>query len=232
MNQYFKNQLSEQKEDQITEQLLTNHYDRKLKERWKTILEGQYDVLPPEKTNTKPQRVNLFRIASMAAAVIALLFIVRQVFPTNSQPDCDQLMAQHLAEPYENTSLKKSLSVEDSRTRAANAYSKKNYALTILYYEEVRMDNSSTIDDTFYLGLAYLYNKQASEAVTLLQEAREMPPSANIRSIKIIDWYLSLAYIESKQIASAKSELQKIINDKDGVKKKAARQLLESLDGL
>ncbi len=234
MNQYFNNQLPEQEQDQITRQLLTEHYDRKLKERWKTILEEEHNVLPPEKINTKPKRINLYRAVGLAAASIALFFIAIQVFQTNmnSQPDYKGVVAQHLAKPYPDIGLKKGLSVEDARTRAKTAYSKKDYISAIRYYEEVRIDKNCRIEDVFYLGLCYLYNKQATKAIAILKEAREMEPSTIFRSKKIIDWYLSLAYLESEQITSAKSELQKIVDDKDGAEKKAARQLLKLLEDL
>lgn len=227
LSQYFNNQSTKEEQDKITKVLLQNHYDRTLQERWMKKLEDNYNVSPTQKDKTSS--FSLYWKIGAAAASILFLLAIGKFYKSFSQPDTQLLVENHLAEKYDHNSIKKGIGIDDIRTKAVDEYSMGNYERAIFFYTQIVEVEKSNIEDNFFLGLSYLYNQQADQSIPFLQKAIDSPPSDNIRSTTIIEWYLSLAYLKNQQMDKAKVILEQLASENNGQIKEDALKLLRGL---
>ena len=227
LESYFKNQLAEKEEEQITKVLLANHFDRKLENRWRKLLESKHQVVPPKKKS--PKSTALYWKIGKVAASIALLIVALQVFPLFAEPTTQDLLVAYLDTPYEHSNNKKGVTKEDARMRATDAYNRKDYPTVIRLYQQIINAGEGDIGTHFYLGLSYLYDEQILEAIQQLTQAYAMPPSNDIQDKTTIAWYLSLAYLKNDQVPLAKDLLEKVVVEGVKKQKEKARELLQTL---
>jgi len=107
--------------------------------------------------------------------------------------------------------------------RAATiAFQQDNYAAAAYEIEKIASPNT---EQQFYLGLAYLYQKNYDKSIT------QFEPVAQQKSIDYSPpsrWYMSLAYLKNKQAKQAKKYLEQIVKDKSW-RYKEAQKLLNDL---
>jgi len=105
---------------------------------------------------------------------------------------------------------------------ATVAFQENSYAAAAYEIEKI---TSPTVEQQFYLGLAYLYQKDYDKSITQFepvtqQKSIDYSPAAR--------WYVSLAYLKNKQTKQAEKYLQQIVRDTSW-KHKEARKLLTEL---
>jgi len=108
---------------------------------------------------------------------------------------------------------------------ALGQYEAENFSGALKIFQEILAVESGNTAAHFYAGLVCLERKDATSAITYLQNAR------NDTSHELAEpaaWYLALAYLQKKDLAEAKSRLNQIIVE-DGAYKEKATKLLERL---
>ena len=244
LKKYFKNQLSENTDEELTSKLLTNHYDNQLKSNWSNKLENEHGVAPPSSSEITTS--NSFRTWLSIAASFLLILVAYSLYNAQSDKGKEQLAVvkksislqindiidDELLNKYENLSLKKGIDTQTLRVKAANAYDTEKFSKAIALYEELLNTDEHKIEDQFYYGLCFLFQQpvDAQNAINALELANEMPISNSFRSKKIINWYLSLAYIKAEQYDLAKEMLEVIANDSISIQKDKANTLLELIN--
>lgn len=110
---------------------------------------------------------------------------------------------------------------------ARSYYENGNYRSTIDNLQIIlnRQPKDDYIDN-FYIGLAYLANHQAREAIPYLENSLQTQPK-DWQSFT--HWYLGLAYLGNEQIDQANLHLEKVAISDSDLKKQAAQNLLEQL---
>lgn len=220
LEDYKKGSLPEEALQAITVELMKANLDKKYVKRWSKLLEEEHDFTRQAKPITKKR--NLWVVTSLVAASIALcigLFFYLK-------PTTEQLLAQHLSEPFATHEVRKGVSeTEELRQQARTAYTKSDFEATINYYNQIA--EARTTEDYFFLGLSQLYEDQLNDAIISLQSAAIQSQGKRDYQEEI-DWFLALAYLKSGEKTAAKELLHRAIDEEYWIIKDAAK-LLKSM---
>lgn len=100
----------------------------------------------------------------------------------------------------------------DKLQSAMNIYSEGNYQAAIEAFHDYLKEDPGNPTANFYLGLSYLEEQSAKEAIEAIKTAR-LSPSKEDRIYIDAGWYLALAYLKDKNTAQCKVILQEVINE-------------------
>lgn len=231
-DKYRNDSLSEEEKDKLYGPLIRAKARNDLRDRWSNKLADQHNVHRQENTTVpgRSRRINLLMIIATAAAAIAFLLIARP-FGDKRTPDALALSKQYLeADPFPSTISRKSSVEEENeqiRQQMASAYSRRQYEQAIRLGEQLKSRTETDTWDNFYLSLSYLYNDQASVAITSLLETRDQSLAGNHEFEQEIRWFLALAYLQNQQELLARELLVQIRSG--DWKYQEARQLLALL---
>lgn len=161
----------------------------------------------------------LKRVAAVLILGVLAFVLYRSFGEFNSTDSVDTYLAQIHPDPTvvmgENDDI--------AAWRAATiAFQQDNYAAAAYEIEKIA---SPTTEQQFYLGLAYLYQKDYDKSIT------QFEPVAQQKSIDYSPpsrWYMSLAYLKNKQAKQAKKYLEQIVRDTSW-KHREAKKLLNDL---
>lgn len=190
-------------------------------------LKNMFSELASE--NKKPQpATKVVQLRSwLAAASIALLVAIGSwfYFLSDAEINNDQLYASNFA-PYENvvSPIERGTVSDDLRTRAFMAYENKEYAKSLKFFEQLKLE----IDDSyieFYEANVRMHLNQHTKAIPLLSAYIANGEQLADRAT----WYLALSHLKLGEIEKTKVQLNKLIK-LGSFKTKAAKQLLIQLD--
>jgi len=157
------------------------------------------------------------------AAVLILGVLAFVLYRSAGSSDTADMVALHITQTHDAPTTLMGENDEAAAWKAAkDAYQKGNYEATIREIEKIK---SPKTEQQFYLGLAYLYNKNYDKSTAQFESVIQQN---NINYSSTSKWYISLAYLKNKQLEVAKTYLQQIVKDKSW-KQKEAQKLLDSL---
>lgn len=236
---YLKSAPIDLEADDFTRRLISQYYEEEaLRKRWKGILGNKYEYslnTPMQAEASIPTTASskyklLGPLLAMAACVLFAWLFWPTVDHTSSDPVAE-LLSEHYANPHTRDLLKGSSLEPALRSRAYNFYQNKEYQKTIPLLEEVINEGSQEEADHFFLGLSYLYNKQAEQAIPSFQYLLAQPLT---RYKDSATWYLALALTAANNYTAARPYLRQVATwDGNSGKRKLAAEaerLLKVLD--
>lgn len=174
-----------------------------------------------QKSKGKIRRL-VIGVISLAASVLLIIF----VWITN-KPNTEQLFADNYTTypNYVSNVERSNPTVKDLYATAFQQYEKGEYTKAIQDFEAIlAIDKEDSIVE-FYLGLAYLENKDAAQALEYLNASKQA--SAH-RFVDPALWYAALAELQLGQTEAAKTDLEVLMN-KEGSYQQKAQELFKQL---
>lgn len=222
LRKYIRGQIGEQELEEVTGQLLRAKFGNEARQRWALQLKKEYGI--ERKPAGRPKK--LYWMSAVAAAAL-LLAILWPAFQGILRPTYEKTAQAYLAERFPAREIRKGTQeMEVARLEAADAYIREDYQQAIALRKAAAGSSAANSSDHFYLGLCYLYLKEAQPklAIQHLQKAREMDKGQLQQEI---DWFLGLAYIQNGEPDKAREALQEIVRDKGWNAEKAEKLLRE-----
>ena len=205
-------------EVEIALSLNLNH-DIQLKRQWRKRLSEEKKT-PPTKSR------NIFFLLKVAAVVVLFLAGVGYYLHTKT---LDYWVDKELAIIH--------LAPEVLRTEEADlpevwkiviaAYQQGNFEVAISTLEKLSSENSERISYQFYLGLCYLYQKQA-DYDKAIQSFKKIRKKENIYWEET-SWFLALAYLKKGERSLAEDLLKEMLQTSTW-KEKEIRKVLRKLN--
>ena len=166
--------------------------------------------------------VKYMTAAAVAAILITTLFFVNR--PVNDDPQ--QLFSAYFV-PYEDLiSVRQDGDGSEALSIAMAKYNEKEYGEAIPEFERYLEKNPENNEAMFFLGISYLGEKKASDAMMVFKELETHAGSYSDH----VNWYMALADILKGNIPSAKARLENIARDPDHDLAAKAKQLLDELE--
>jgi len=177
-------------------------YQRK-KAAWEKVqaLEKQ-----AEQHQTPVKSIGKNRFWYAMAASLALLLAAYFIF-FDTGPEPEELFAEYF-EPYPALAYaptRNDTTLANLQEKAFNAYSNGYFQQAIPLFKEMLIDGEDP-ELLFYLGNAYLAEKQPEEAIEAFETASTYDTDIKIQ----VQWFLALSYLANKDENSAKIELEKL----------------------
>lgn len=163
--------------------------------------------------------VKYMMAAAVAAILITTLLFVNR--PVNDDPQ--QLFSEYFV-PYEDLlSVRQDGDGSEALSIAMAKYNEKEYGEAIPEFERYLEKDPQNNEVLFYLGISYLGENKASDAMMVFKELETHAGSYSDH----VGWYLALADLLDGNIPSAKARLENIVRDPDHDFVIKAKQLLE-----
>jgi len=172
-------------------------------------------------SNRTAKLTSLHYIKRIAAVLIlgVLVFVLSRYI---GSPETTNLVDNHIAQTHDAPITLKGENDDAAAWKAAkDAYKKGDYEAAIREIEKIK---SPETEQQFYLGLAYLYNKNYDKSIAQFESIIQQNDANYSPTSK---WYISLAYLKNNQPEQAKKYLQQI--PEDAWKYKEAQELLNTL---
>lgn len=210
LENYKKGNLSPEELETFTNSFLRASFEQQQKDRWGELLEQDHEIAGTTATRKGPFKRTRYLWLSGVAAAGLLLFGIFMYSSSNS--NYEVLVDQYLAEGYfENQELTKgSFNTEQLYTQAIIAYNQQNFSTAAEQLERIAAMGEANDKHLFFLGLSYLYQEQASNAIAYLEQVMDKGEEATY--IKECRWFLALAYLKNQQLEQAKHLLRTIVH--------------------
>lgn len=169
-------------------------------------LDTDYGVRRPQDSEIK--RLPIFRVVAIAASIILLVAISKNLFFTQTHSLTELVAITLLNDQFEHPGIIKGEIYEDqiNRSSAIEAFNKNDFTTAIDQYTII---SERTGQDQLFLGVAYLKNQNYQQAISILSTLNE---SENAYSSEA-RWYLALSYIMIEQNGKATILLNQISPD-------------------
>ncbi len=193
-------------------------------------MKDQYGVSNSEKKKIffiKNKR-NFFISSILVAASIMILIFGWNVYQSNAKPRYQNLLAEALNDPHNESILRKG-SVEVLRIEGAQYYNNRDYKAAAAVFEQIKIQDDA-IGWDFYLGLCYLYQSEPDRAIPYFDISLNQP---NTRYTRESNWYLGLAYLAKEQFPAAKRHFERVANaskNESTWKVKEAKDMIKAID--
>jgi len=229
ITKYLNNQLSETEEEQLIKDLLKVKFDQEYHRHWSNLLKEQgIQRNDPEQRQSSHSQGTVSKLQKLLA-LAAMLTVFLLAWQFLKPASLSEKLASHLqkSKPIVPVVRLNNEIVENKWEKTRQAYQEENYVVAAQNIEDSLEEENGTVEQYYYLGLAYLYQKPAKAdlAIRNLLKARENNP---LRFKQELQWYLGMAYLHQKDWSKAKEELQPLVDTKDWNAKEAA-QLLNSI---
>ncbi|MCC6462806.1 MAG: hypothetical protein IT260_20230 [Saprospiraceae bacterium] len=200
--------MSEKESDQFLNDLIRQKMDRDTKADWAQKLEDQYQISRSDTPLVAQRSTVAYRWMGIAATLVLL---VMAVWMYRSQ---DGFQARQLADsfireeqlPYAGF-RKGADAVLEKRMRAVDAYQRKDFNTAIDTWQQLQAQPEFSPDDQFFLGMCYLYNGQAAQALSAFGKHEKMDNPGN-RFVQERQFFSALALIKTGDPNTARSVLQ------------------------
>jgi len=244
LSKYIQGTMSEKELDDLTKTLVKDHFEEsETKEKWKRLLEENYGVNSFEniedwtafKEKKKKSKTKLFYITTLSTMVASLLIFVIFTLNTESHTSnpLDNILEEYYNSPVQYRNAKGASSISEKRLLAFDLYNNKDYKSAAKLLETVINKDAFVEDDYFYLGLSYLYQKEAQKSADIFKLILDQE---NLQRKDASTWFLALSLIESKAYPEARKYLNEVMEWKgnSGKIRKAnqARELLSIIKDL
>lgn len=231
--------MSENELDDMTKKIVHDHFEEfETKEKWKKILADNYGVKSFEdleewtsfKEKKNKSKTKFFYLTSLSTLVASVLIFV--IFTLNTGSDTtnplDNLMEEYYSSPIQYRNSKSPESISTNRQLAFEFYNNKDYKSSAKLLETVINKDDFIEDDYFYLGLSYLYQKQAEKSAAIFKFILDQ---GNLQRRDASTWFLALSLIEDKQYPEAEKYLSEVATWEGNTGKiRKARQAKELLE--
>lgn len=230
-NNYIKGELSENKVELLTYEVLEVGFDSIQRERLEKKLLEDYGISSVDSPNPKKKQYNIRQLYGILAIAATILFLLVSgtILYTPESPSKENLMVTYLSEKISNPTIRKGNHQGNDfskyRTMAIDAYNQNDYKVAIDAYGQLFQQKDLNIDDYFFFGLSHLYRRQPEEAIPLFLKAQQL---SNKYFQEEITWFLGLAYIDLKQPEKAIVYLKQ--STQQSWKSEEAKALLESMN--
>lgn len=174
-----------------------------------------------EKQRSQKNRFSIRKNLIPLAAAIILGVLTIAWFGVRSTYSDQSLVASNL-EVYPGTGIRGSAEID----QGVQAYTEKNYASAIDYFEGIPKGDPYYSTAQFYLGNIYLENGLASKAIRAFETVKEKNDS---RFAEASEWFLALSYLSNGQRTSAKSELGNVAANAQHAYREQATSLLAKM---
>jgi len=186
----------------------------------------QRDDIKKELQKLDNPKVKLRKISAwaIAASIAVLLFLGSYALLKKETVSQQDLFAANF-EPYQNVLhiVVRGKKNNDLVDEAFLYYENNDFAHFLELMSQVK---PISLDDDFYVAIAYLKLGETKKAITILNEYLT---ARNTRFKQQAYWYLSLAYLKTDQVNAAKKALKEVSKSPD-FKQKEAVKLLKQLD--
>jgi len=181
------------------------------------------DLKQSQRTSTTPDQ-NSFPLKRWAiAAGILFLILGGLILFANITYSNERLAAQAYNAPN-LTSIVRGGQLSEAENEAVQAFLSDDYEKTIEILSPTSEENT---DAQFLIGLAYLKNEQAAQAIIAFQNILGEPINERQEST---EWYLTLAYLMNDDPEAAKTYLEQILSQPANSNYDKALDLQEKLD--
>ncbi|MEM7101978.1 MAG: hypothetical protein AAF502_02530 [Bacteroidota bacterium] len=174
-----------------------------------------------EKQRSQKNKFSIRKNIIPLAAAIILGVLTIAWFGIRSTYSDSSLVAAAM-ETYPGTGIRGSAEID----QGVQAYSEKNYASAMEYFEGITKGDPYYSTAQFYLGNIYLENGLSSKAIRAFEIVRDNNDS---RFAEPSEWFLALSYLSSGQRNSAKEELGKVARNAQHAYKEQAEKLLSKM---
>lgn len=202
LHQLISEELSEKETDEIMGALVTQQMNAELRQRLAHTLKEEHGIIRgAERGKGKIKYLNyMLAVAASITVLIALVF-----YPNRAGDSPEALVQQYLSEqPLSHPgTFKGTTVVDEQRTQAIVAFNQGDFTEAIVHFNALTLP---TVEDTYYLGLAYLMDKQYELAIAELERILEKSNRFN----QEIRWFLGLAHLADGSIEKGAIELRKI----------------------
>lgn len=167
-------------------------------------------------TNEKTTRKSIPNVRVLwraVAASVAIVMIAGAGWFLNNRQQTNQLFDNHFSN-YDHSFIKRSSDNDALVSKAYTLYDNNEYRKAISVLEQL---NDSPLH-RLYLGIAYLGNKQSTEAMHIFEELSSSLPSHQ----NVIHWYSALAELQQGDTTDMISKLDLINYDEHWIAKKEA----------
>ena len=192
----------------------------------KLLAERQTETTPVKEAPVR--QLPLRRLRSIAA-VLLLGLTMAAGWLMFGQSNVNDLVAEGLSQKYTAPVTVRSGEVTDPNWKnAIQAYKDGNYTTAIAALERsIEKDITNAEEKHFYLGLCYLYQREANheKAIDHLTKSKQINPN---RYAQQANWFISLALLNLQKEEEAKVLLEEMVAD-EGYKSAEAAELLKEL---
>jgi tetratricopeptide (TPR) repeat protein len=169
--------------------------------------------------------INPWKKYMIAAAVAAILVTTFVFINRPSDVDQQQLFTAYFV-PYEDLiTVREEDDGSEALATAMAKYNRKEYRDAIPEFLRYLEKNPRNDQALFYLGISYLGDKKASDAISVFEQLETRAGSYADH----VSWYLALADVLRDDIVSAKARLENIARDSNHDFSMKANQLLDEL---
>ena len=224
-NQLMKEDADFKEEVQLAIVLNANQkVERKL--HFKKLLQERQTVTPIKEATVR--QLPMRKIRSIAAVVL-LGLTMAMGWLMFGQSNADELVAEGLSQKYTSpVTVRSGEDTDPNWKNAIQAYKDGNFTTAIAALERsIEKDITNTDEKHFYLGLCYLYQKEADHknAIMHLEKSKQINPT---RYGQQANWFISLGLLNLQKDNEAKVLLEEMVESK-GWKSAEAAALLKEL---
>ncbi len=226
LKKYKNNTLSASDTEGVEKKMLDALGDREQRQKWNALLAAEGIERSNAKASEKPsgaRTVSMWRYAVGLAASILLVAVVWQTMGT-SRLSSSQLADNFIKnEHFESPSVRMGSSDDIKNwADAKNAYRDGNFEKAAQDIEAIPNPNT---EQKFYLGLSYLYQKQAAFDKAAPYFKAVMDEKGNFKDEA--RWFYAISLIKMDKKAEAKAILEEILRG-GAWKSKEAKELIEA----
>jgi len=225
-DQLMKNDADFKEEVQLAVVLNANQRVEKKLHFKKLLAERQ---TTPAKKDTPVRQLPLRRLRSIAA-VLLLGLTMAAAWLMFGQSNANDLVAEGLSQKYAApVTVRSGEDTDPNWKNAIQAYKDGNYTTAIAALERsIEKDITNIEEKHFYLGLCYLYQREADHesAIEHLRKSKQINPN---RYAQQANWFISLALLNLQKDEEAKVLLEEMVADPKGWKNAEAAELLKEL---
>jgi len=177
---------------------------------------------------TPVRQLPLRRLRSIAA-VLLLGLTMAAGWLMFGQSNIDDLVAEGLSQKYTApVTVRSGDDTDPNWKNAIQAYKDGNFTTAIAALERsIEKDITNVDEKHFYLGLCYLYQREADHENAIVHLEKSKQINSN-RYAQKANWFISLALLNLQREEEAKVLLEEMVTS-DGYKSEAAAELLKEL---
>ena len=224
---FKNNSMSEKESDQFLNDLIRQKIERDTKADWAQKLEEQHQVRRSDTPLVARRSTVAYRWMGIAAT-LALLVMAVWVYQSQSGGPARQLAGRFIHEeqlPYAGF-RKGADAVLEKRMQAVEAYQRKDFNTAIHTWQQLQQLPEFSPDDQFFLGMCYLYNEQAEQALSAFGKHEKMD-NPNQRFVQERQYFTALALLQTGNLNAARQQLQTLLQttNAQALRQRAAKVL-------
>ncbi|NAS11854.1 tetratricopeptide repeat protein [Poritiphilus flavus] len=202
LQRFIDDKTSDEEADALLEVWITKTKDAELRTEASSILQKDYGLGRNPKKGGKLKYLRPLLVAASLALLFSMFFINRDDFSAT------ELAAQYVdTESLTHPGNSKGVTeLDTNRTRAIVAFNNTDFNLAIVHFNQIK---TTSEEDKYYLGLAYMKSGQIQQAIDTFEEVGERN---DVRFRQEINWFLALSHLLNGNTPKATESIKNIQN--------------------